>query len=193
MLKKVFNSLKTRLIVQREQQIGLSYKTLIDLWKVEATAGSHVPCLIARLVWAPMKQWSLKKWVLFQSKSLDDAKSVIKGWILLLQLYMISFPELRGQAAGLPGAEKPLSHAFIVSHFTFKTYMSVNLTTFTVHICHWAGTQIFIKEQKLMLCTMNVLLILVMTFSTLVSWLALSVFLQFTGLSVVCTEKCFRN
>lgn len=135
---------------------------------------------------SPHETVIIKKWVLFQSKSLDDAKSVIKGWILLLQLYMISFPELHRQAAGLPGAEKPLSHAFIVSHFTFKMYMSVNLTTFTVHICHWAGTQIFIKEQKLMFCTMNVVLILLMTFSTLVSWLALSVFVQFTNLSVAC-------
>lgn len=30
-VKKVFNSLKTLLIVWKEQQIGLSYKTLIDL------------------------------------------------------------------------------------------------------------------------------------------------------------------
>lgn len=41
--KKVFNSLQPLLIVPREQQIGLSYKTLIDLWKVEATAHSQVP------------------------------------------------------------------------------------------------------------------------------------------------------
>lgn len=47
-------------------------------------------------------------------------------------------------------AAKPLSHAFIVSHFTFKTWMSVNSTTFPAHNCHWAENQIFnqIKEQK---------------------------------------------
>ena len=61
---------------------------------------------------------------------------------------MISFPDLRGHAAGLPGDEKPLSHAFLVSHFTFKTYMSSNLTALTVCVCHWEETQIFIKEQK---------------------------------------------
>lgn len=115
---------------------------------MEATAGSHVPMLNCTPGLSPYETVIIKKWVLFQSKSLDDAESVIKGWILLQQLYMISFPDLRGQAAGLPGTEKPLSHAFVVSHFTFKTYMSVNLTSFTVHICHWAETQIFIKEQK---------------------------------------------
>lgn len=77
--KKVFNSLKTLLIVQREQQIGLSYKTLIDLWKVEATAGSHVPMLNCTPGLRPYETVIIKKWVLFQSKSLDDAKSVIKG------------------------------------------------------------------------------------------------------------------
>lgn len=140
-------------------------------------------CLIARLFWAPMKQWSLKKWVLFQPKSLDDAESVIKGWILLRQLYMISFPDLRGHAAGLPGDEKPLSHAFIVSHFTFKTYMSVNLTTFTVRMCHRAETQIFIKEEKAVWCAvwwMCSCTFSVMTFSTLVSWSARSVFILST-------------
>lgn len=43
--KKVFNSLKSLLIVPREQQIGPGYKTVIDLWKVEATARSQVPVL----------------------------------------------------------------------------------------------------------------------------------------------------
>lgn len=43
--KKVFNSLKPLLIVPREQQIGPGYKTVIDLWKVEATARSQVPVL----------------------------------------------------------------------------------------------------------------------------------------------------
>lgn len=139
--------------MQREQQIGPCYKTLIDLWKVEATAGSHIPMLNCAHGRSPYETEIIKKKrVLFQSKSLDDAESVIKGRILLLQLYMISFPDLHGQAAGLPGAEKPLSHAFIVSHFTFKTYMSVNLTAVTVHICHWAETQIFIKEQKKIEC-----------------------------------------
>lgn len=42
---KVFNSLKPLLIVPREQQIGRGYKTVIDLWKVEATAHSQVPVL----------------------------------------------------------------------------------------------------------------------------------------------------
>lgn len=59
---------------------------------------------------------------------------------------MISFLNLHEQGVSLPEAEKPLSHAFIVSHYTFKTYMSVNLTTFTLNI--WPETQIFIKEQK---------------------------------------------
>ncbi len=87
---------------------------------MEATAGSHVPVLNCTPGLSPYETVIIKKWVLFQSKSLDDAESVIKGWILLLQLYMISFPDLLGQAAGLPAAEKPLSHAFIVSHFTFR-------------------------------------------------------------------------
>lgn len=43
--KKVFNGLKPLLSVQREQQIGLSYKTLIDLWKVELPALNCAPAL----------------------------------------------------------------------------------------------------------------------------------------------------
>lgn len=83
-----------------------------------------------------------------KKKSFDDAESVIKGWILLLQLYMISFPDLLGWGAGLPGAEKPRSHALVVSHFTFKTYMSVNLRAFLAHIFHSAKTQIFKLNQR---------------------------------------------
>lgn len=52
--KKVFNSLQPLLIVPREQQIGPGYKTLIDLWKVEATAHSQVPvfnCTLALSVY----------------------------------------------------------------------------------------------------------------------------------------------
>lgn len=117
--KKVFNSLKTLLIVQRELQIGPSCKTLIDLWKVEATAGSHVPMLNCTPGPSPCETAIIKKWVLFQSKSLDDAESAIKDEILLLQLYMISFPDLRGRAAAVPAAERPcrrLSEAH-VSHW----------------------------------------------------------------------------
>lgn len=100
-----------------------------------------------------MKQSSLKKNGVVSSpkrkkKSLDDAESVIKGWILLLQLYMISFPDLLGWGAGLPGAEKAQSHALVVSGFTFKTYMSVNLTAFLAHIFHSAETQIFKLNQR---------------------------------------------
>ena len=111
---------------------------------MEATAGSQVLVLNCTPALSPYERVIIKKkWVLFQSKSLDDAESVIKGWVLLLQLYMISFPDLLGQSVGLPGAEKPLSHAFIVSHFTFKTYMSVNLTVFPAHIGHRGETQMF--------------------------------------------------
>ena len=115
--KKVFNSLKALLIVQREQQIGLTYKTLIDLWKVEATAGSHVPMLNCTPGLSPYETVIIKKWVLFQSKSLDDAESVIKGWILLLQLYMISFPDLRGQGSRFARRWKALVACFC--SFTF--------------------------------------------------------------------------
>lgn len=61
---------------------------------------------------------------------------------------MISFPDLLGWGAGLPGAEKPRSHALVVSHFTFKTYMSVNLRAFLAHIFHSAKTQIFKLNQR---------------------------------------------
>lgn len=115
--KKVFNSLKTLLIEQREQQIGLTYKTLIDLWKVEATAGSYVPMLNCTPGLSPYETAIIKKWVLFQSKSLDDAESVIKGWILLLQLYMISFPDLRGQGSRFARRWKALVECFC--SFTF--------------------------------------------------------------------------
>lgn len=91
---------------------------------MEATDGSQVPVLNC---WAALSPYEtaiiLKKKALFQSESLDDAESVIKGWILLLQLYVISFPDLLGYGTALPGAEKPWLHAFIGSHFTFKSYM----------------------------------------------------------------------
>lgn len=151
--KKVFNSLQPLLIVPREQQIGPGYKTLIDLWKVEATAHSQVPVFNCTLALSFYEAVIIKKMESFpvqkeKKKSFDDAESVIKGWILLLQLYMISFPDLLGWGAGLPGAEKPRSHALVVSHFTFKTYMSVNLRAFLAHIFHSAKTQIFKLNQR---------------------------------------------
>lgn len=130
--------------MQTEQQIGPSYKTLIDLWKVEATAGSLVPMLNCMPVLSPYETVIIKKMGYFPVK--------ITGWRRIshkrLGFTAAALYDKFPGSAGLPGAEKPLSHAFIVSHFTFKTYMSVNLTAFTVHICHWAETQIFIKEQK---------------------------------------------
>lgn len=151
--KKVFNSLKPLLIVPREQQIGPGYKTVIDLWKVEATAHSQVPVLNCMPALSFHEAVIIKKMELFpaqkeKKKSLDDAESVIKGWILLLQLYMISFPDLLGWGADLPGAEKAQSHALVVSRFTFKTYMSVNLTASLAHIFHSAETQIFKLNQR---------------------------------------------
>lgn len=73
-VKKKFNSLKTLLIVWKEQQIELSYKTLIDLWKVEATAGSHVPMLNCTPGLNPHETVIIKKQVSFQSKSLGWRK-----------------------------------------------------------------------------------------------------------------------
>lgn len=68
-----------------------------------------------------MKKSSLKLGSFPKSKSLCDAEISHKATVLLLlRLYMISFPDLGDQAAGLPAAQKPMSHAFIVSHFTFR-------------------------------------------------------------------------
>lgn len=58
------------------------------------------------------------------------------------------------RGAGLPGAEKPLSHASIVSHFTFKTYMSVNLMTTQAHILPLVrDPNIRIKGHEVVNCT----------------------------------------
>lgn len=76
---------------------------------MEATAGSQVPVLNWPPALSPYETVTIKKCVLFQSKSLDDAESVIKGWILLLELYMISFPDLLGEGAGLQNPCRMLS------------------------------------------------------------------------------------
>lgn len=55
------------LIVRREQQIGLSYKTLIDLWKVEVTARSLVPMLNCTPVLRPYEALIIKENGLFSS------------------------------------------------------------------------------------------------------------------------------
>lgn len=69
---------------------------------MEATARSQVPVLNCTPALSFHEAVIIKKNGVLSTpkkkkkKSLDDAESVIKGWILLLQLYMISFPDLLG-------------------------------------------------------------------------------------------------
>lgn len=79
-----------------------------------------------------MKQPSLKKnkkkWFFSQSESLDDAESVIKDWIFFFMAAALydKFPGSTWIRVQVCQALKGLSHVCMVSHFTCKTYMSVN-------------------------------------------------------------------